>query len=148
MKKKKLLSIFTSLPFLITVIIPNHVFALDSAPQKKELYNFKGLTKNTMDAVNPLKLANGGDGSQYAEKFSNPGGILSQVLFFAFPLAGIILFVMIIWGGFEMLGEAATKKTMDAGRQRVKYALLGFILLFISYWLVAVIETVFSIAIF
>lgn len=77
--------------------------------------------------------------------FNTPGGILSRVLDFAFPLAGIILFVMIIWGGFEILSGATTPKAKDAGKQRVTNAVIGFILLFSAYWIAQLVEVIFGI---
>lgn len=96
------------------------------------------------DNFNPLKIAN----SPIADDLSTPGGILSRVLEFAFPIAGLILFVMIVWGGFEILSQSATKKSTEAGRQRITSAIIGFLLLFVSYWIIEVIERVFGITIF
>jgi hypothetical protein len=76
-----------------------------------------------------------------------PGGIISRILDFAFPIAGLILFVMIVWGGFEMLMGAADKKSVDAGRQRITAAIIGFFLLFVSFWIIRVVETVLGIKI-
>lgn len=98
----------------------------------------------TLDALNPLKT----EGSAYADDFSKPGGIVSRFLGnFAFPIAGLILFVMIVWGGFEMLAGAPTKKSIDAGKQRVTAALVGFMLLFASYWIAKILEMMFGISI-
>lgn len=98
---------------------------------------FTSVTDDVLDSFNPLKVTE----SEYAEEFSTPGGILSRFLnVFAFPLAGLILFVMIIWGGFEMVAGATNKKSLDAGRQRITAALIGFILLFASYWIARVLE--------
>ncbi len=109
------------------------------------LDNFQGVTDGVLDDLNPIKLF--GDENETGD-LSTPGGILSRVLVFAFPLAGLILFVMILWGGFEMLSGSATKKSLDAGRQRVTAALIGFILLFVSYWIIQVLEVIFGIIIF
>lgn len=102
-------------------------------------------TKETLETFNPLVQQ--GDPA-LAQQLSTPGGIMTRVLVFAFPIAGMILFVMIIWGGFEMLSGAATKKSLDAGKQRVTAGIVGFVLLFASYWLVQIIEVVFSVNIF
>ena len=105
------------------------------------------------DMLNPLQHAGGGDifedeASAYANQLSTPGGIVSRVLAFAFPLAGLILFVMLVWGGFEILIQAPSKKGIDAGKQRVSAAIIGFILLFSSYWIWQIVEVVFGIVIF
>lgn len=101
------------------------------------------VTAETFRNLNPLYIGN----SEYRTQLSTPRGIISRALTFAFPLAGIILFVMILWGGFEMLSGAATKKSLDAGRERVTAAIIGFILLFSSYWIVQIVEAVFGVRI-
>lgn len=116
----------------------------DAWAQSDSLADFDELTNEQIDSLNPLRLS----GSAVADDLSTPGGILSRVITFAFPLAGLILFVMLFWGGFEMLSGAATKKSMDAGKQRVTAAVVGFILLFVSYWLVRLLEEVFGIKVF
>ena len=72
----------------------------------------------------------------------NPSGVINRALNLLFPLAGIALFVMLVWGGFEMLTGAAKKQALDSGKQRITAALIGFVLLFVSYWLVQIIETI------
>lgn len=106
--------------------------------------DFQQVDDNVLDQINPLKIGN----SPIAEDLSTPGGILSQVLTFAFPIAGLILFIMIVWGGFEILSQSATKKSTEAGRQRITSAIIGFGLLFASFWIIQIIEQVFGITIF
>lgn len=92
---------------------------------------------------NPLYI----DHSDQISTFRTPGGLLTRVLQYAIPLAGLILFVMIVWGGFEMLSGATSSKTKDAGKQRVTAAITGFLLLFASYWIVQLIEVIFNVRI-
>lgn len=104
-----------------------------------------GITSADFDAFNPLKIAN----SPQAGQLSTPGGIISRLLEFAFPLAGMILFVMLLWGGFEMVyGASNTSKAVEAGRNRITTALIGFILLFSSYWIIQILEVVLGIKVF
>lgn len=104
------------------------------------------------DKFNPLIIERG-DAGRNAEivtkvdKFSTPGGIISEALTFLFPAAGLILFVMIVWGGFEMLSGAASAKSKDAGRQRITAAVIGFVLLFSAYWIAQILEAIFGISI-
>ncbi|MFZ1721052.1 MAG: hypothetical protein WAU07_00950, partial [Microgenomates group bacterium] len=102
--------------------------------------------------LNPLEIGGGetieeNAASDFATDLSTPGGIVTRLLEFAFPLAGLILFLMIVWGGFEILTGAATKKSVDAGKQRITAALLGFLLLFATYWIGQLLEVVFGIVI-
>lgn len=101
------------------------------------------VTGGTLNALNPIKQL-----SSHPEKLETPGSIISFLLAdFAFYLAGLILFVMLVWGGFEMIAGAANKKSLDAGKQRVTAALIGFLLLFSVFWLAKILEMIFGIEI-
>lgn len=125
---KTLATPFLSLLFLIKS--KSTAFALDGVDP---------ITDQDFDDLNPL-LIGGGD-----TKLTTPGGFISKLLEYAFPLAGIILFVMLVWGGFEMLYGATTSKSMEAGKNRVTAALIGFFLLFSSFWIIQILEVVFGI---
>jgi hypothetical protein len=99
------------------------------------------------DNLNPFYLDGSDDARTLGQKLITPGAILTRVLYFAFPAAGLILFAMIVWGGFEMLSGASNSKSKDAGRQRVTAAVIGFILLFSAYWIAQIMEAVFGVSI-
>lgn len=107
-------------------------------------------TTDDFDTFNPLRIFNNNMYERYyvrPESLDSPAEIMNRVLSFAFPIAGLILFIMLLWGGFEMLTGAATKKSLDAGRQRITAAVVGFLLLFVSYWIAQIIEVVFGVSI-
>lgn len=97
------------------------------------------LTESRFASLNPLHIFGANHVLQEYGKLQ-PAGIFNRALYFLFPLAGLILFLMLVWGGFEMLIGAAKKQNLDAGKQRVTAAVIGFVLLFVSYWLVQIIE--------
>lgn len=143
---KTLKSFFLSL-LLITSIF---VFSSHIAPVTADVTQEPPKSED-FEKFNPLHIFNTSEGGEeyYAnpEELSTPAGIMNRVLVFAFPIAGLILFVMLLWGGFEMLSGAATKKSLDAGRQRITAAVVGFLLLFVSFWIVQIIEVVFGVSI-
>ena len=59
----------------------------------------------------------------------------------------MVLFVMIVVGGFQMIMGGGEQKALEAGRQRVTTAIVGFILLFASYWIAQLLEQLFNIRI-
>ena len=61
-----------------------------------------------------------------------------------FPIASILLFVMIVWGGYKMVAGsfACEANTIELGRRRIVGAILGYGLLGIVYWLWIVVESV------
>lgn len=103
-----------------------------------------GITNAQFNAFNPLLIME----SPFSQDLSTPGGIISRFLLFAFPIAGLIIFVMVFWGGFEILAGSATKKSIDAGKQRITAAVVGFVLLFVSYWLIRLLEEVLGLKVF
>ncbi|MGD9129686.1 MAG: hypothetical protein PVJ09_04330 [Candidatus Woesebacteria bacterium] len=143
--KKLLLAALTTSFILLTVflgtpgITTQKVFAQDDGSVWSEDTK---LTQEKLSQLDPLKQE-----SSLAEKLSTPSGIINRLLEFIFPIAGVLLFVIILWGGFEILSGAATKKSMDAGKQRVTAGLIGFLLLFASYWIIQIIEGIFGVVI-
>ncbi len=75
------------------------------------------------------------------------GNILSALLPYLYVAGGFILFIMMIWGGFEMLTGATEQKSQEAGKQRITTAVIGFILLFVSYWIAQILQIIFGIRI-
>ena len=72
-------------------------------------------------------------------------GIISTFLPYILSFAGVILLFMLISGGFTMLTAVSNPEVADAGKQRISAALLGFILLFISYWIIQILEIILGI---
>lgn len=102
-----------------------------------------GVTTETFAAFNRAIFGASGPDSQ----LTTPRGIISKLLPYLFTFGGLILFVMILWGGFEMLTGAANPKSQEAGKQRITAAVIGFLLLFSSYWLAQIVQAVFGISI-
>lgn len=75
------------------------------------------------------------------------GEIISKSLIYLFVIAGLILLFMLIYGGFQMMLGATNPKTKESASQTITNAILGFIILFISYWLVQILEIILGISI-
>lgn len=104
--------------------------------------NDTSVSAQTLASLNPLSS------STDAERLSTPGGIISKALgSFVFPIAGIILFVVLLLGGFQMLTGATNSKSLDEGKQRITAAIMGFLLLFAAYWIAQLLELIFGIRI-
>lgn len=138
-------SFFAVLLMLISlaVVSPTKVWAQAAAGANDGAINPVEVNDADFDALNPLVIA----GSTQADNFKTPGGLLNQVLVFAFPMAGLILFSMLLWGGFSMLSGSASKNSIEAGKQRITAALLGFLMLFVAYWIVQLAGTILGIRI-
>jgi hypothetical protein len=69
--------------------------------------------------------------------------VVSKIIF---PACGILLLIMIIWGGFKMVQGSFTgnQNAIDLGRKRVIGAIYGYLLLAVSFLLWRVVEIVFG----
>ncbi|OGJ37457.1 MAG: hypothetical protein A2383_00335 [Candidatus Pacebacteria bacterium RIFOXYB1_FULL_39_46] len=138
----KLLKIVLTGWFLIMMLVsPISINAQDPA-ETIDPDTFR-VTDETLDEFDPLLV----DQSKQAETLSTPGGIISRMLEFAFPLAGMVMFVMIVAGGFQILTGATGQKSMEEGKKKITTAIIGFILLFSSYWIAQILEKIFNIRI-
>lgn len=62
-------------------------------------------------------------------------------------LAGLILFAMLLFGGFTMLTGAANKESQEKGKKMVTSALTGFFVIFLAYWIAQILQVIFGIGI-
>jgi hypothetical protein len=77
----------------------------------------------------------------------NLGSIISFLLPYVLTFAGIILFLMLILGGFTMLTGAADKESQDKGKKTITHALSGFVILFLAYWIAQILQVILNISI-
>lgn len=70
--------------------------------------------------------------------------LISAILSFLFPLAGILLFVYLVWGGFQFMLSQGNPEKVQAGKDIITHALMGFLLLIFSLFIVRLIALVFK----
>lgn len=77
-----------------------------------------------------------------AKGFASIGEIISNILPNIYILAGVILFVLLIVGGFGVIMGAGEQNPERAkkGKQAITAALIGFAVIFCSYWIIRIIE--------
>lgn len=78
----------------------------------------------------------------------NVSGIISIILPYLFVIAGLLLLFYLIYGGFHMMIAANDEKGLAEAKGKITNALVGFMLLFVSYWLVQILGHIFGITIF
>ena len=82
-----------------------------------------------------------------AGKFVTIGDIINKLLPYTFRLAGLIMFLILIWGGFELLTSAGNPEKVKSAQGKITSAIVGFIIIFAAYWIVQILEIVFGITI-
>lgn len=73
------------------------------------------------------------------------GLILGDLLPYIYVIAGLLLLVLLIAGGFGLMTSAGNPDKMKAGYGRIKSALIGFLIVFVSYMVVLLVQTIFGI---
>lgn len=84
------------------------------------------------------------DTSETFKSFPSFGTLVTIVVRNAFVLAGIISFLLLVFGGFSVIMAAGSgdTKELERGQKTITYAILGLILVVTSYWIVQIIEKV------
>jgi len=72
--------------------------------------------------------------------FPDLGTIISTILPNLYILAGIILFFLIIFGGFTIVSSGGNPEQTQKGQQTLTGARIGFVIIFASYWIVELIQ--------
>lgn len=72
--------------------------------------------------------------------FVNLGQMFSALLPYIFVIAGLILFFLLITNGLKMLTSGGNPKTTEAAKSGLTAAVVGFIIIFVSYWLIQLAE--------
>lgn len=67
------------------------------------------------------------------------GEIVSNALTIIFPLAGLVLLLMLIYGGYNLMFSAGDPKKAQASREIITTALIGFAIIFIAFWLTIIV---------
>jgi hypothetical protein len=69
-------------------------------------------------------------------EFATLPGVLNKAIFLIFGFSGFILLLMIIRAGFTLLTSAGDAKKTEQGKNQLTYAIVGFIVVFLAYWVV------------
>jgi Zn-dependent protease with chaperone function len=70
------------------------------------------------------------------------GNLVSIILSNAVAIAGLVLVFLMVFGGIMVISGAGADNPERAakGKQAVTAAIIGFIIIFVSYWIVQIIE--------
>lgn len=74
-------------------------------------------------------------------------GIVGYFLPYLLTIAGLILFGMLIFGGFTMLTGAASKESQERGKKMITGSLTGFAIIFFAYWIAQILQVIFKVGI-
>jgi len=76
-------------------------------------------------------------------KFNSIADIINELLKIVFPLALFLLFAYLLWAGFDMVRNLGNPKLVEGAKARITNAVIGIILLSISYWIAQIAVKIF-----
>ena len=71
--------------------------------------------------------------SNYAGK--SIADVLNSIVPYIFVAAGLMLLLYLIYGGYHLILSAGDPKGVQEAKNKILYALIGFVIIFIAYWL-------------
>lgn len=74
--------------------------------------------------------------------WANIGQIVSSALAYVFPIAGILVFIYLLYGGLNLMLAAGNEEGIREGKAKITNALIGFLIIFVAYWIVQALEIV------
>lgn len=70
---------------------------------------------------------------------NNISDVVNIVMIFVLPFAAVILFFVLLWGGYDLMTSAGSEEKIQNGRMKMTAGVIGFVLLAVSYILVGII---------
>ncbi len=83
-------------------------------------------------------------GSKFGVQNATIGGIIGAAVPYIFTIAGMLLLVYLIFGGLQLMLSQGEPKAAQAAKSHITNALVGFIIIFIAYWVVQLFGIVFG----
>ena len=72
------------------------------------------------------------------------GDIINQVNSFLLPFASIILFFVLVWGGYDFLLSQGDPGKVKSAQAKITTAIIGFVLLLTAYLITQVFARIFK----
>lgn len=73
------------------------------------------------------------------------GDIVGKFLQYVFPIAGLILLIYLLIGGYKLMFSAGNPKAVQAAKGIITNAFIGFIIVFLAFWIVQLIGIILGI---
>ena len=73
------------------------------------------------------------------KNFNSLADLVNNAIPIVMGIAGVLLLAYLIWGGFDFLTSMGDPKKAEAGKTKITRAIIGFFIIFASYWIVQLI---------
>lgn len=77
-------------------------------------------------------------------KINTLADVISAIMSFVLPMASVLLFFYLVWGGFTFMLSDGEPEKIQAGKDKIKAALIGFFILIMSLLIVRLFSFIFK----
>ncbi len=77
--------------------------------------------------------------------FTTIGSIINELVPIVFSIAGFVLLIYLVIGGVQLMLTQGEPKAVQAAKGKITGAIVGFIVVFLAYWLVILIGKILGI---
>jgi uncharacterized membrane protein len=77
--------------------------------------------------------------------YTSIADIINNVVPFVMSLAGILLFFILMWGGFDYVSSQGAPEKLKTANAKITAAVVGFVLLVLSFLITRVLSYVFGV---
>ncbi|HSX48985.1 MAG TPA: pilin [Candidatus Saccharimonadales bacterium] len=74
------------------------------------------------------------------------GDIINKAIPWIFTISGMILLIYLIFGGIQLMLSGGDPKNAGAAKAHITNALVGFIIIFVSFWIVQLVGVIFGLS--
>lgn len=86
-------------------------------------------------------------GATAQSTYSGPGTLINNILPNVYIAGGIIIFFMLLFGGFTIISHAGNPDKLKDGTKTITSAIIGLLVLFASYWIIQLIQVITGVSI-
>lgn len=101
------------------------------------------MTNNLLALVDLSQLPFG-NGNSVSTLYPEPASLVSLIVKNSLTIAGIILLILIVAGGFMMIASAGSSdpKKAATAKTMITDAVIGFLVIFLSYFIIQIVEVI------
>lgn len=85
-----------------------------------------------------------GNINNYSTQSGGIAGLLSALLPILFTFAGLLLLLYLLFGGISLMTSGGDPKSVASAKGKITNAFIGFILVFVAYWVVRLFGIIFQ----
>jgi len=77
--------------------------------------------------------------------FNNIADIINNVVPFIMSLAGVILFFVLMWGGFDYVTSQGAPEKLKTANAKITAGVIGFVILVLSFLITRILSYIFGV---